>query len=272
MPFYLTDKKKELSYPISKNLMKKISLPNAEQFKINFLTPRGNFPKSDKRVAFHTLKKGSFIVEAAMVVPLFFLTMVILIGLMDIYGIYVDTMVQLQEEVEKEGMYSALWETEEDVFIDRQKSVTYRPVWVPALFPGVQITCRGKVRKWTGRTANETDGDFLNGQNKLVYVTDYESVYHTTSRCSHLSLSIRQIASSSVGHLRNKGGNRYQACEKCIGSGAKCPGVYITERGDCYHNSLECSGLTRNVQLKRLKEVGNLACCTRCKQLEEADV
>lgn len=269
MPFYWTDKIIELSYPKSKNLIKKISLPNAEQSRINFLTPRGNTPKSNRRVAFRTLRKGSFIVEAAGTVPFFFLIIVVLIGLMNVYGIYVKNMVQLQEEVEKEGMYSAIHSTEEEVFVDRQKTTNYRPDWLPALFPGVKIACRGRVRAWTGRTAKETDRDLWDEKNKLVYVTEHESVYHTTSRCSHLSLSICQVSFFSIKHLRNKEGKRYQACDKCVGSGGKYPGVYITEQGDCYHNSLECSGLTRNVRLERLNSLGNLECCIRCKQLEE---
>ena len=271
MPFYLTANKNKLSYPISKKSNKKISLPNAAISRKTFPSPRGNNKKSGKREAFRIFRKGSFTVEAAWAVPLFFLTVLALAGLMEIYGVYVRNMVRLQEEVEKQGMYAAAAGSGEELMIDRTETVYYQPPWLPFAVPGIKITCRGRVRAWTGRSAERTEAENLPGHNKLVYVTEYESVYHTTSRCSHLSLSIRQVAFSGVGSQRNNGGGRYQPCEKCVGKGGISEFVYITDQGECYHNSLECSGLKRRVRLEELSSLEGLDCCSRCQQLEREE-
>ena len=264
MPFYLADTKNKTNKKFQK--IKKISPPLQKISKSDSPAPNGDFQKPGRRVAFRTLQKGSLVVEAAWSVPLFFLTVLALVSLMDIYGIYVAQMVQIQEEVEKIGMYAAAGE--EDQTIDRSRTVAYHPLGLPFTVPGVQITCRGRVRAWSGRSQELAGEEEQQSGNRLVYVTDYESVYHTTSRCSHLSLTIRQIAFTQAAALRTKNGDRYQACEKCVGKGEVNPLVYITDQGDCYHNSLECSGLKRRVQLVSLSSVDQLECCSRCAQLE----
>ena len=40
--------------------------------------------------------------------------------------------------------------------------------------------------------------------------------------------------------------------------------VYLTEYGDRYHCSPDCSGLTRNVKLVPLSEAGGMRQCSKC--------
>ena len=268
MSFYLTEVKNHIFYPINKILKQKISLPNLKVSRTNFSSPKGKVPKSGKRAAFRTLCTGSLTVEAAWSIPLFFLCIIALISLMEIYGMAVKHTIELQEEAEKTGMYAAAAENLPSQVIDCSRTVPYKLLGFPVPFPTLKIACRGRVLAWVGRQEACENGQQNIGSSQLVYITDYESVYHTTSRCSHLSLSISQLPAASMEYVRNEYGSRYHACEKCVGTGEKNAFLYITKQGDCYHNTLECSGLKRSVRLVELDSVGELKHCSRCQALE----
>ena len=267
MPFYLAHMQNTISNLIKK-FYKQISLPNVENSRKKFPSPMGNQNVPVKRVAFRASRKGSFTIEAAWALPLFLLSVTALTGLMEIYGTYARTVVSLQEEVEKLGMFAAVAEEPEDLIIERTGQAEYKPFWLPFQATTVRAVCRGRVRAWTGQTISDDDGTWTGGGETLVYVTEYGGVYHTTSRCSYLSLSIRQVAASAVTGLRNDSGGKYYPCEKCVGSGEIHSYLYIAGQGDRYHNSLECSGLKRTVQLQPLSSLAGMECCSRCSQLE----
>lgn len=96
-----------------------------------------------------------------------------------------------------------------------------------------------------------------------VYVTETGSVYHRDRSCTHLCLSIREIAAGTQGNYRNENGGKYSECEKCRGEPATGT-FYITREGDCFHYSRECSGLKRTVFSILLKDAGDYRPCSRC--------
>lgn len=114
-----------------------------------------------------------------------------------------------------------------------------------------------KRRIYTGYLPH---GSEAGGDNKMVFVTDHGSVYHTSLSCSHVSLKISANA-LSVKALEAKG---FRACEKCIKKGSDPKAYYITAEGDCYHSRLSCSGLKRTVKSATISEVGGLKKCSRC--------
>lgn len=41
-------------------------------------------------------------------------------------------------------------------------------------------------------------------------------------------------------------------------------GLYITETGNKYHSSLDCSGLKRHIDAVPITEVGGMGACSKC--------
>lgn len=97
----------------------------------------------------------------------------------------------------------------------------------------------------------------LTPADSYVYITNYQSVYHSSRACSHLSLKICETSKKSV----MQGSAKLTACSFCRGVGNR---YYITEQGDCYHTSLACPGLTRTIYRVKKSSVGNLLPCNRC--------
>ena len=125
--------------------------------------------------------------------------------------------------------------------------------------PSAQLEHSFKLSAWTGYMSGREGSDGAD----IVYVTDKGEVYHEDYQCTHLHLSIRAVGFDKIQDLRNEGGGKYHACEKC-GYGSPMGSVYITDTGDRYHNSLNCSGLKRTIHAVKRTEVKGLGGCSRC--------
>lgn len=115
------------------------------------------------------------------------------------------------------------------------------------------------VKVWNGYKANGMDSD----DNQIVYVTETGSVYHIDYQCTYLQLSIRFVPYSSIAQLRNEDGGKYHACEQCT-RGGMMAGVYITDYGEKYHSSLNCSGLKRTIHSVKKSECHGMSACSKC--------
>lgn len=223
---------------------------------------------SERRAASGIFARGSLTVEAAWAVPMFLMACLALFYMFDMYGVYVRESMELKTKAEKLAMYAYAADLSEslypDGYITLTKIVPYRLPYTPAPVPAISIPCYARVHAWVGYLGTDNDNEAGTAAEDMVYVSDYESVYHTSSSCTHLELSIHKKSLQSAMSMINRDGSHYQACEKCIGSGAAHGLVYVSERGTAYHNSLSCSGLTRNVHLVKKEEYQNLACCERC--------
>lgn len=120
-----------------------------------------------------------------------------------------------------------------------------------------------KISAWVGCREDfgrENDGS-------IVYVADNGIVYHEDYQCSYLQLSVRFIPYEQIESIRNLEGGIYYPCEKCVFSSAMA-GVYVTEQGRRYHNSLNCSGLKRTIRAVEKTDVSWLGGCSRCSHQE----
>ena len=125
--------------------------------------------------------------------------------------------------------------------------------------PSASLEEEFTISSWNGR-----NNDQLGGENReIVYMTENGSVYHEDYNCSYLRLSLRYVPYEELGSIRNESGGRYHACEKCV-IGSAMTGVYITENGNKYHNTLCCSGLKRTIYAVKRSETGGMGGCSRC--------
>lgn len=96
-----------------------------------------------------------------------------------------------------------------------------------------------------------------------VYIAETGEVYHRDRNCTHLKLSIQEIAAGTAGNYRNENGGKYTECEKCKGE-PHTDKWYIAREGDRFHYSESCSGLRRTVYTILLKDAGDYRPCSRC--------
>ncbi|WP_294785521.1 hypothetical protein [uncultured Eubacterium sp.] len=120
----------------------------------------------------------------------------------------------------------------------------------------IPVTQQAVYRKWIGASEENSEED-----ENYVYVTPYGSVYHRSTGCRYLDLTVRAVGCTEVTRLRNKDGSIYYACHCANGATGS---VYITDYGTSYHGKIDCSGLKRTVHKIPLSEVGNRQSCSQC--------
>lgn len=76
--------------------------------------------------------------------------------------------------------------------------------------------------------------------------------------------SVRSVAKTQLGELRNSSGGIYHLCERCGWMPGNDGNCYVTDYGDRYHTSLSCSGLKRKVYTVPLSEVKGKGACSKC--------
>lgn len=253
-------------------------------------------------------QKGSLTAECAFVLPLFFLAMVVLVSLLDLYRLHILIQTTLCEGAKELGMYAYCTEDDSDspvgtvtdavciaygtgkvretlegenlmgiqggingVFLlgsgFENGTVTLKAAFLYSgpgklfsFFP-VKVQILGQAQAWTGY-----DGSLFPASpaEELVYITEWQSVCHTSRECTHLKLSISSVSLRNIEEQVNQYGGHYYPCERCIDDNFKGSSVYVTRTGSRYHCSRDCGGLTRSVTAVKRSEVQNLNICSRC--------
>lgn len=134
-------------------------------------------------------------------------------------------------------------------------------------FPSIELHQQSYRYAWLGDAEPEAKEGQDGQEEPMVYVTQNSQVYHLTASCTHLRLSVREVAAGSVEALRNDNGAKYYACELCHPDGTEAA-LYITGDGNRYHGSRECGGIRRNVTAIPLSQVEGRRPCSRCGQTE----
>lgn len=126
----------------------------------------------------------------------------------------------------------------------------------------IPVTVESQARAWIGFEGTVFGG--TEEKEEMVYITDWESVYHTSDSCTHLNLSVEGVSLSQAKSGRNEYGTRYHPCESCIGHGKENQIVYITQKGDAFHNHIHCGGISRSIKMVKKSETGAFRACERC--------
>lgn len=236
------------------------------------------------------LKTGSLAVEAALVLPIFLYALLCLMSVLNLMRISV----HLQQVLYEEGMY--LSETaygksgisQEDAIremLEKTDSLQQKPdyslsdlsdpehIRLAVSYEGrlafdqfrlfhKQFTQGVWIHSFTGydHGLNNVSGD--SGET-YVYITEDSEVYHRNRDCSHIHLHVQTVSNKDLKKLRNQYGDRYKACSHCHAKQSDGT-LYITPEGDCYHNSLDCSGLKRTVYAIPISQIGDRRPCSRC--------
>ena len=275
---------------------KEIALMKSERASAPEITKRKNRLKKKKEA----VAPGSITIEAAFGIPLFLFAVLCLIWLIELQSIRFSIVNAAQNAAKSAAEDTAVipvlnvWKMRSDIadLIGKERldrsivkggkdgiscvgsyvspetgemniKVTYE-IYLPVPVighPSAEVEQSFKLSAWTGYMNGGKGSDGAD----IVYVTDNGEVYHEDYRCSHLRLSIRAVGFDEIKQLRNEGGGIYHACEKCV-YGLPVGSVYITDTGDRYHNSVNCSGLKRTIHAVKLTEIKGLGGCSRCAQ------
>ena len=254
--------------------------------------------KTERTSAFAS--KGSLTIEAAIVVPIFFFTMLCLVALLEMVSIrmtvqgalhsvakeygqqaYVSSVLipygveqRIVKQIGKDKLersmivngvngFDCSGSTSDDESAELELHVDYK-LQVPVLLFRIPIvSCHEEVKTkgWTGYLSKGTG----NEEGEVVYVAQHGTVYHKDMYCKFLNTSVRGIIAGTIGDARNNSGGKYYPCESCkelehFGF------FYVSSYGDRYHTSLNCKKIKRNYYAIPLKDAEGLGGCSKCVQ------
>lgn len=287
-----------LSKKIRRPLSKKIFLRKESDADISPVRRKSSHKSVEKASTFASLP-GSITLETALIAPFFFLALVCMLYLVEImtvqtavkeglrsagkeaaeqvYAIPAVFPSQIEEAVVEsigsERLSRSILEGGADgiscgksylspfdgiIYLKAEYKVKI-PIPLFAI-PSLKYTEEIKVKGWTGYQKNGLD---IGKIEQMVYVTANGIVFHEDPHCTYLEPSVKCVPKEAVEDLRNEGGGKYYPCRYCqanIASGY----CYITDTGNRYHTSAECSRLKRTVYAVPRSEVKGKGACSKC--------
>lgn len=199
-------------------------------------------------------------VEAGLAVPLFLFFIANILSLFMMYEKYSKNLATISEQGKNLAMIAHTADVGGDLVIlklPQQISPFIKSMGFNTAYTSSDVY----IRKWTGYNVMSTTSE--TSEEEYVYITESGVVYHRSRTCSHLRIRISVISAADIQAARNDYGHRYRPCEKCA-SGSSTGLVFITDKGDRYHNSAGCSGLKRTIITVPLSEVGGRGPCSMC--------
>lgn len=254
------------------------------------------FKQTERASAF--APRGSLTVEAALVVPIFFLAMLCLVYLFEMMSIQTamrNALYSVGREVSEQAYISSIISTsairsrivknvgeeriERSVIVGGVKGidcsasssdwntaimdlVVEYEMEVPVLMFRIPITSKReelRIKGWTGYVEKRES----TGANEVVYITEHGSVYHNDMGCTYLDVAIKGIIANTIEDARNDSGGKYYACELC-GDGAHYGILYVSTYGNRYHSTLNCNKIKRNIYAVPREDVAGMGGCSKC--------
>ena len=250
----------------------------------------------NQRASFCICFKGSYTLEAAVVIPLlagYLVTVLFFFSILEIQFAVDEALIYAGK---KTAVESSLVDSEELLFLSAEGYLQYTlaentlierfvkhgslgiRLW-KSEFSGEEIILRaeyevmlpisffeiGKIRmssqnsfrKWIGNSTTDIAVD-------EVYVTQTGTVYHNSLSCRSIDLSIETGLIQDVRTLRGKNGQKYYECTRCEWTDKDEERIYYTDYGTLYHKDIACSALKRTVSKIKLEQVGNRRPCSFC--------
>ena len=208
----------------------------------------------------HSGLRAGMSVEAALCLPIFLFFMINLLSLFIMYESYSKNLSVLHNEGKSLAMLAHGTEVgDELVHLTREQRIS--PLYKEIGFDRGLTSAQVYIRKWTGYNVMSTTS--VKEEEEYVYITESGTVYHRNRDCSHLRISVSVLKASDIGSSRNAYGKKYLPCEKCA-SGSSTGLVFVTDKGDRYHNSAACSGLKRTILTVPISETGGRGPCSLC--------
>ena len=159
--------------------------------------------------------------------------------------------------------YHSSYEEQEGI-LDIIAHYNYQIPFLPGNLGQVKLSQRSLSHTWVGRQLRKQTGgkEADEQEGKIVYVTEYGTVYHLSKDCHYLDLSVHAVSAGDIGEARNANGGKYYpcSCAKHAASGS----YYVTDYGTNYHGDLSCSGLKRTIREVDISNVGSLHACPKC--------
>lgn len=210
--------------------------------------------------------RASLTVEAAAILPLYFMAVVTLVMFMDAVRLQGMSSVKLSNQARKASVAAAVSGGSADgMYIDFFRKKSYRYPFGALGVPDLKYAVRARVYPWVGcspGTLGGGSGEGAGGSEETVIVTENQSVYHTNADCTHIDLAVIQTTKSEAGKMRNAYGRKYKPCS---GFPSGYTGeVYVTAKGEYYYPSTNYGSLTRHVRIIRESEAAGLPECERC--------
>jgi len=204
--------------------------------------------------------RASMTVEAALALPIFLFFVVNLLSIFTVYERYSKNLATLHEQARNIAVTAHSYSNGNDM-VDLYKIQEMSPLYSYMGFKKAYTSAEIHARKWTGYNVMSTNP--VKEDEEYVYITESGTSYHRSRDCSHLKISVHVVKAKDVSIKRNDYGQRYRPCEKC-GHTSSTGLVFVTDKGDRYHNSASCSGLKRTVLTVPLSQVGSRSPCSIC--------
>ena len=254
-----------------------------------------NIPKQIQRASFYTCQRGSYTLEAAVVIPLLAAYVVTLLSFFTILQVQCAVEEALMYAGRKTAVESSVVDSEEALFLSAEAYLLYalrdnsfveenikHGAWGIALwrseFGDEDITLRaeyvielpiscfgiGEIKLSSQNCFRKWIGDRPVEEGNFVYVTVHGVVYHANLSCRSINLSVQDTTIGMIPYLRGENGQKYDECNRCEWKDSKKERVYYTDYGTFYHKDIACSAIKRTVEKIKIEDVGERRPCSFC--------
>jgi len=130
---------------------------------------------------------------------------------------------------------------------------------LPVSFFGIDsiaLYSQNSFQKWVGDS-------YKDSEDQWVYITPTGVVYHANTGCRAIDLSIKEVERSQIAQMRGENGQKYYPCSQCNDK-TQSSVVYCTDYGTLFHAKEDCSSLKRTIRKVCLKDVGDRIPCSFC--------